>query len=111
MDITEFIRTYHSNMTEFCACVLEENGNVIVCDKGHLKTLQDIYESRNAGTELPAEATAMFWLIVNLKVVVVDYENQVYSEVLSDEQKTALKALKQAGLISMHLCNIHGKTE
>ena len=108
MGVDEFISTYKSPLTEFCACIIDADGEVVTCDKGHLQTLQELYIQRTGEKELPKEASAMFWLIVRLQVVVVDYENQVYSENLSAEQKNALKVLKQKSLISMHLCNIHG---
>ncbi len=111
MNVTEFVQDYQRKFQDFCACILEEDGNLIPCEKGHLQTMQELYLKRHPKEELPAEATALFWLTVQMKVVVVDYENQVYSNELTKEQKQVLKTLKQEKLIEIHLANIHDHTD
>ena len=112
MELAEFSQSCDRTKQEFCACIIEEDGNILSCEKGHLMALQELYKTQHpCEEELPKEAEAMFWLIATLKVVVVDYENQVYAKTLSPAQKQTLKSLKAEGLIEIHLCNIHDKVD
>ncbi len=109
MNYQEFIHNFDRKFTEFCPCVIGQDGETWDCEKGHLMTLQEIYKERYQVEELPPEAMQMFYLIVKLQVIVVDYENQIYSDNISGEQQKALEALEKENLIQMHLMNIHGK--
>lgn len=111
MKIDEFLQNYDRSRHEFCACLVEEDGNIITCEKSHLGSLQELYLARHLGEALPPEAMAMFWLIASLHVVVVDYENQIYAHTIEQAQKDVLKRLKAEGLIVIHICDIHDHLE
>lgn len=109
MKIQEFINTFQTQFTQFCPCVITEDGEVIECRLGHTEALLAIYEKKYPGENVPKEVVPMQYLIVRLHAVVVDYENQVYSDSLNTAQKEALSCLADSGMIEMHLANIHGK--
>ena len=105
MKAKEFIETYKTQFSEYCPCIITAAGDVIECADGHTKALEELYP----GEELPSDVMPMQYLIVRTKTVVVDYENQVYSETLTGEQKEALRVLADDGMITIHLGDIHGK--
>ena len=109
MKIQEFINTFQTQFTQFCPCVITEDGEVIECRLGHTEALLAIYEKKYPGENVPKEVVPMQYLIVRLHAVVVDYENQVYSDSLNAAQKEALSCLADSGMIEMHLANIHAK--
>ncbi|MCF2642989.1 MAG: hypothetical protein PUB46_04860 [Lachnospiraceae bacterium] len=109
MKIQEFINTFQTQFTQFCPCVITEDGEVIECRLGHTEALLAIYEKKYPEENVPKEVVPMQYLIVRLHAVVVDYENQVYSDSLNTAQKEALSCLADSGMIEMHLANIHGK--
>lgn len=109
MKAQEFIQTYQTQFSQYCPCIITEAGNVIECADGHTKALEELFGSEFPGEEIPQNVMPMQYLIVRTKAVVVDYENQVYSEVLTGGQKEALRILADAGMIEIHLGDIHGK--
>ncbi len=109
MKAQEFIETYQTQFSQYCPCIITVAGDVIECANGHTQALQDLFHREYPGEEMPQDVMPMQYLIVRTKTVVVDYENQVYSEVLTKEQKEALRILADAGMIEIHLGDIHGK--
>ena len=92
MKAKEFIETYKTQFSEYCPCIITAAGDVIECADGHTKALEELFHTEYPGEELPS-----------------DYENQVYSETLTGEQKEALRVLADDGMITIHLGDIHGK--
>ena len=86
-----------------------EEGDVIECHSGHTEALMELYQKKNPKKTIPGGVMPMHYLIVKLHAVVVDYENQVYSDRLNGMQKEALSRLADCGMIEMHLADIHGK--
>lgn len=109
MKVQEFIETFQTEFTQYCPCIITEEGDVIECHTGHTEALLAIYQKENPGDAIPKEVMPMQYLIVKLHAVVVDYENQVYSDSLNAAQKGALSQLADSGMIEMHLADIHGK--
>lgn len=109
MKAKEFIETHKTQFSEYCPCIITAAGDVIECADGHTKALEELFHTECPGEELPQDVMPMQYLIVRTKTVVVDYENQVYSEALTGEQKEALRVLADAGMITIHLGDIHGK--
>ena len=109
MKAQEFIETYRTQFTQYCPCIITAEGEVLECASGHTEALQELFGKLYPGEMIPKEAMPMQYLIVRLHAVVVDYENQVYSDSLNTAQKEALSCLADSGMIEMHLANIHGK--
>ena len=109
MKAQEFIETYRTQFTQYCPCIITAEGEVLECASGHTEALQELFGKLYPGEMIPKEAMPMQYLIVRTGTVVVDYENQVYSEKLTGEQKEALSVLADAGMIEIHLGDIHGQ--
>ena len=109
MKAKEFIVSYMTQFSEECRCIITAAGDVIECADAHTKALEELFHTECPGEELPSDVMPMQYLIVRTKTVVVDYENQVYSETLTGEQKEALRVLADAGMITINLGDIHGK--
>lgn len=109
MRAQEFTKTYQTQFTQYCPCIITIEGEVTECADGHTEALQELFEKLYPGEDVPKDVMPMQYLIVRTGAVVVDYENQVYSEQLTDEQKEALRILADAGMIEIHLGDIHGK--
>ena len=91
MTSKEFVATFHSELSEYCPCVIDWEGQVHECN------------------EVPENISPLFYLTAKLKCVLVDYENQIYSEDLSQEQRYALLDLSEAKLILLNPTDIKGK--
>lgn len=92
--------------TTMCAALLYPDGDVKECVKSHLKTMiaslgNEIWE------QIPENESPLFWLTAYTGVVLIDYENQLYSERLTKEQELALQEMYRAGVLLEHLKNIH----
>lgn len=111
MKVQEFVKTYETQFTDYCSCIITKDGEVRECVSGHTETLQELFKEEYPGEEMPKNVMPMQYLIVKTGAVAVDYENQVYNEVLTDEQKEALNVLADEGMIDLHLGDIHGKYE
>lgn len=109
MKIQEFIETFQTQFAQYCPCIITEEGDVIECHSGHTEALMELYQKKNPKKTIPGGVMPMHYLIVKLHAVVVDYENQVYSDRLNGMQKEALSRLADCGMIEMHLADIHGK--
>lgn len=107
MIVKEFIEKHRYDEKGYCPCIIDFQGNMYECPQGHLNALLDLVGRRELLAEIQNNVSPLFYLIVVTKAVAVDYENQVYSEELSSEQKDALNALDEIGLISINLQNIH----
>lgn len=109
MNAEEFVKEYKGKFFEYCPSIISETGEVIACADGHLKALLELFSKECPKQEIPKDVSPMHYCIVKLSAVVVDYENQVYSQTLTKEQKEALTILADHGMIDMHLADIHGK--
>lgn len=109
MNAEEFVKEYEGKYFEYCPSIISKSGDVIECADGHLKALEELLLKECPNQEIPKDVSPMHYCIVQLSAVVVDYENQVYSQTLTGEQKEALTILADHGMIDMHLGDIHGK--
>lgn len=109
MNVEEFIAQEQSRPIGYCACLVAEDGSVVPIENGHLNALIEYYGNSNILAELSDDIAPMFWLITKTRVVVVDYENQLYSEDLTQEQRKSLIALAEAKRIRVNLFDIYGK--
>ncbi|MGN0483556.1 MAG: hypothetical protein ACI4HI_08395 [Lachnospiraceae bacterium] len=109
MSVTDFIEKEKDREIGYCACLVQEDGSIVEIEKGHLGALVELYGDETILSKLPQDVAPMFWLIEKTNVVVVDYENQIYSEDMTQEQRKALIALSDAKRIRVHLFDIHGK--
>lgn len=103
----EFIEKHKSDPRGYCPCVVDQQGDVYECPKGHLDALMELGRKENLLVELPEDISPLFYMIFQTRAVVVDYENQVYSDDLTQEQRYALIDLSESGLIHINLKNIH----
>ena len=67
----------------------------------------ELEKKQNLLEEIPDNISPLFYMIFQTGAVVVDYENQVYSDDLTQEQRYTLIELSEAGLIRINLKNIH----
>ena len=111
MKVKEFIAGYHPKLSEYCPCVIGWNGDVYECRMSHLDTLVTLSGDKDILSRIPENVSPLFYLTMQQKSVIVDYENQIYSQELSKEQSEALEALKEAGLITRNITNIGSKVE
>lgn len=106
MTASEYIAMKREQKTTMCAALLYPDGDVRECVKSHLKTM-----IASLGNEIwdriPENESPLFWLTAYTGVVLIDYENQLYSEKLTKEQETALQAMYGAGILLQNLKNIH----
>ena len=109
MTSKEFVATFHSELSEYCPCVIDWEGQVHECKDCHLDTLIQISGDDEYLNEVPENISPLFYLTAKLKCVLVDYENQIYSEDLSQEQRYALLDLSEAKLILLNPTDIKGK--
>lgn len=106
MTASEYVALKKEQKTTMCAALLYPDGDVKECVKSHLKTMivslgSDIWE------QIPENESPLFWLTAYTGVVLIDYENQLYSEQLTDEQERALQEMYQNGILLENLKNIH----
>lgn len=103
----EFIEKHKEDTKGYCPCVVDYEGNVYECPKGHLEALMELGREKNLLLEIPDNISPLFYMIFQTKAVAVDYENQVYSDELTQEQRYTLIELSEVGLIRINLKNIH----
>ncbi len=106
MTAAEYVVMKQEQRTTMCAAILYPDGNVEECIKSHLETMINSLGS-HIWEQIPAEESPLFWLTAYMGVVLIDYENQLYSEQLTKEQDEALKEMYQSGILLEHLKDIH----
>ena len=106
MTIADYIAIKKEQNTTMCAAVLYPDGEVEECVTSHLKTLMDRL-GEDAWDQIPKDESPQFWLTGLKGAVLIDNENQVYSEALSDEQEIGLKEMYACGILTEHSCVIH----
>lgn len=109
MKSKEFVETYQSELSEYCPCVIDWEGQVFECPDGHLDTLIHISGDEEYLNEVPENISPLLYLTAKLKCILVDYESQIYSGDLSQEQRYALLDLSEAKLILLNPMDIKGK--
>lgn len=103
----EFIEKHKNDPKGYCPCIIDVQGKVYECPKGHLEALMELGREKDLLLEIPDDISPLFYMIFQTGAVVVDYENQVYSEELTQEQRYSLIDLSENGLIQIDLKNIH----
>lgn len=98
----QFIKYYSPQMSEYCPVVIRSDGNIFDSSLGHLQTLVSLSNDHEILSKIPADVSPLLYLTAELKCVIVDYENQIYIDELTDRQEQALSALEEAGLIRAH---------
>lgn len=106
MNVECFVKHYHPGISEYCPITIARDGNVFDSTIGHLQTLIMISGDHDILSKIPKDKSPLFYLIDALQCVIVDYENQIYSKSMTDEQKNAINYLIKRGLIKEHLSNI-----
>lgn len=109
MQIETFIREFHPGFEEYCPCILSRDGDITECKEGHLEELIRLSNTPDILRTLPADVSPLFYLTDFLGAVSVDYETQIYSGSLSQEQRRGLKELEKAGLIRWNPVDIKRK--
>lgn len=103
----EFIEKHKNDPVGYCPCVVDSKGDVYECPKGHLETLMELAGNGDKLEDIPNDISPLFYMITQTKAVAVDYENQVYSEEMTQEQRYTLIELSEHGMIQIDLKNIH----
>lgn len=105
MTVETYIKWKKPLHTTMCAALLYPNGDIEECKFGHLKAMiADVGEY--AWDLIPQEESPLFFMTAYTGVVLIDYENQIYSEQLTKEQEAALDAMYAEGVLVRHLCDI-----
>lgn len=108
MKLKEFIEKHKDDPKGYCPCVVDVQGDVYECPQSHLDALLKLDKDQETLSDIPDGMAPLFYMIAKTKAVAVDYENQVYNEELSQEQRCTLIALSEHEMISLDLKNIHG---
>lgn len=103
----EFMEKHKNDPKGYCPCIVDVKGDIYECLKGHLESLMELEKEQYQLTEIPNDISPLFYMIFKTGAVVVDYENQVYSDELTQEQRYTLIELSEKGLIQINLKNIH----
>ena len=98
MTVQDYIAKKIEQKTTLCAAILYPDGEIKECIKGHLTTIIDELGT-DIWNEIPKDESPLFWLIAYTGVVLIDYENQIFSEKLTVKQEEALKEMYDAGII------------
>ena len=106
MTAADYVKMKREQNTTMCAAILYPDGEVKECVKSHLKTLV-VTLGNHIWDQIPDEESPLFWLTAYTGVVLIDYENQLYSEKLTKEQEEALREMYRSGIILESLKNIH----
>lgn len=106
MTASEYVVMKQEQKTTMCAAILYPDGDVEECVKSHLETMIDSLGS-NIWERIPPEESPLFWLAAYMGVVLIDYENQLYSEQLTKEQDQALEEMYRGSILLEHLKDIH----
>ena len=106
--IENFMENYHPRVSEYCSAIIDQQGAVWECVGSHLQTMIQMSGDPDYLMKVPDGKAPLLWMTIQLHCVLVDYENQIFSEHLTPEQEQALDALEQAGLIVHERKDIHG---
>ncbi|MBO5303053.1 MAG: hypothetical protein J6A92_03285 [Lachnospiraceae bacterium] len=109
MTAKEFVANFKPKYSEYCPCIITWDGEVYACEGSHLDEMVRLCGDENILNEIPQNVSPMFYLTGKLRCVVVDYENQLYSEDFSQEQRYALLDLAEAKLILLNPMDVSGK--
>lgn len=108
MTIQEFIELHKDEPKGYCPCVIAADGSLYECPEGHLNALFDLDEGRDMLAKIPDNMSPLFYMIQKTHAVAVDYEAQVFSGELTDEEQASLEMLYTKDFISRNPQNIHG---
>lgn len=107
MTAKEFMEKHKEDAKGNCPCIIDAQGNVYECPRGHLNALLELKNEKDLLAEIPDNISPLFYMILETGAVVVDYENQVYNEELTQEQRYTLLDLSEEGFIRIYLKDIH----
>lgn len=110
MNIDVFIEQYKPEMSEYCPIVIDLDGAIHECPEGHLKTLKEMIGDESILLNIPDNVSPLLFLVDKLKCIVVDYENQIYMDELTEQQDEALNKLVAVGLIKDHRIKMTAKS-
>ncbi len=102
----EFIEKHKADPKGYCPCVVDVDGQIYECPKGHLDALMELGKAQNLLEEIPDDISPLFYIISQTKAVAVDYENQIYSGELTQEERYTLIELGENEMIMINLINI-----
>ena len=108
MTLKEFVEEHGDDPQGFCPCVIDVQGNLYDCAKGHLEALLKLDGDKKL-EDIPSDVSPLFYMLAKTGAIVVDYESQVCSGAISQKQQSTLSSLSRMGMISMNLKDIHGK--
>ncbi len=106
MTAAEYIAEKKQKKTTMCAAILYPDGTIEECVKSHLKTLMLPYGDK-MWDEIPKDDSPLFWMTAYTGVVLIDYENQIYSEGVTKEQEVALDDMYDAEILLPNPMVIH----
>lgn len=110
MRIDEFLAQFKPEMSEYCPVIITEDGEVFESTQGHLNKLVELSKDPEILSKIPKDESPLLYLTNSLHCVIVDYENQIYMNELTDVQKETLDKLIAAGLIAEHLVRMTYKS-
>lgn len=106
MKVSDYIKHKKQQNTTLCAAILYPEGEIEECVNSHLKTMIT-YLGDTIWEQIPKDESPLFWITAYTGVVMLDYENQLYSEQLTEVQRDVLRQLYDAGVLMEHPCVIH----
>lgn len=106
MTAADYIKNKKQQNTTLCAAILYPDGDIEECITSHLKTVID-HLGNEIWDQIPKDESPLFWLTAYTGVVMLDYENQLYSEQLTKAQEDVLRQLYDAKVLMEHACVIH----
>ena len=92
MNASEYVAIKKPQATTMCSAILYPDGEIKECTGSHLETLMLPY-GKKIWEEIPEDISPLFFMTAYTGAVLIDYENQIYSEGLTDKQEEALKLL------------------
>ena len=110
MRVDEFLIQFKPQMSEYCPVIITANGEVYETSEGHLAKLVELFGDNDILSKIPKDESPLLYLTARMGCVIVDYENQIYMEELTEAQKEAIDKLIAANLISSHLVKMTYKS-
>ena len=100
MRVSEYVALKKGAETTMCSAILYPDGDIKECVKSHLKTLMLPFGSK-MWEMIPEDISPLFFMTAYTGTVLIDYENQIYSEALTEKQEEALDKLYESGVTGL----------
>ncbi|MBQ7557386.1 MAG: hypothetical protein IJT00_04915 [Lachnospiraceae bacterium] len=107
MDVDEYVSSFRPGLSEYCPGIIDREGKFYECPEGHLEKLKEL--AGDMVLNIPKDVSPLFYLTDKLGCVIVDYDNQVRSGVLTEPQIRSLYVLEKEGLIKINLSDLKGR--